>query len=51
MSLMPAQRLETISADAKRIGRLQEGARADIVAFDPKLSRTAQPSALPLKPV
>jgi len=36
MSLMPAQRLEEMSADAKRIGRLQEGARADIVVFDPQ---------------
>jgi N-acyl-D-aspartate/D-glutamate deacylase len=36
MSLMPAQRLETASRDAKRIGRLQQGARADIVVFDPQ---------------
>jgi N-acyl-D-aspartate/D-glutamate deacylase len=36
MSLMPAHRLETMSSEAKRIGRLQEGARADIVAFDPQ---------------
>lgn len=36
MSLMPAQRLETMSPDAKRLGRLQEGARADVVAFDPQ---------------
>lgn len=33
MSLMPAQRLEK-SASARRKGRLQEGADADIVAFD-----------------
>jgi N-acyl-D-aspartate/D-glutamate deacylase len=36
MSLMPAQRLEKATPDAKRIGRLQQGARADIVVFDPQ---------------
>ena len=35
MSLMPAQRLETITAAAKRKGRIQGGADADIVVFDP----------------
>ena len=35
MSLLPAQRLETVLPDAKRLGRLQEGAQADIVVFDP----------------
>lgn len=35
MSLMPAQRLEQLTPVAKRLGRLQEGARADITAFDP----------------
>ena len=35
MSLMPAQRLETATSDAHRKGRLQEGADADIVVFDP----------------
>jgi N-acyl-D-aspartate/D-glutamate deacylase len=35
MSLMPAQRLEKATPDAKRLGRIQEGARADIVVFDP----------------
>jgi N-acyl-D-amino-acid deacylase len=34
--LMPAQRLEKATSDAKRIGRLQQGARADIVVFDPQ---------------
>jgi N-acyl-D-aspartate/D-glutamate deacylase len=34
MSLMPAQRLEKLNPEAKRLGRLQEGARADIVVFD-----------------
>jgi N-acyl-D-aspartate/D-glutamate deacylase len=35
MSLMPAQRLEGVSAAARRKGRLQAGADADIVVFDP----------------
>jgi N-acyl-D-aspartate/D-glutamate deacylase len=34
MSLMPAERLEKATAAARRKGRLQEGADADIVAFD-----------------
>jgi len=36
MSLLPAQRLEKATPDAKRIGRLQQGAQADIVVFDPQ---------------
>ncbi|MEO8450803.1 MAG: amidohydrolase family protein, partial [Gemmatimonadota bacterium] len=36
MSLMPAQRLETSTTAAQRKGRIQEGADADIVVFDPK---------------
>jgi N-acyl-D-aspartate/D-glutamate deacylase len=35
MSLMPAEWLERSTADARAKGRLQEGADADIVAFDP----------------
>jgi N-acyl-D-aspartate/D-glutamate deacylase len=35
MSLMPAQRLEKSTPAARRKGRLQEGADADIIAFDP----------------
>lgn len=36
MSLMPAQRLERATAAARRKGRLQEGADADIVVFNPE---------------
>jgi N-acyl-D-aspartate/D-glutamate deacylase len=35
MTLMPARRLETATAAARRKGRLQEGADADVVVFDP----------------
>ncbi len=42
MSLMPAQRLEKLTPDARRLGRLQEGARADIVIFN---SQTIQDRA------
>lgn len=34
MSLMPAQRLEKSTPDARRKGRVQEGADADVVIFD-----------------
>jgi N-acyl-D-aspartate/D-glutamate deacylase len=36
MSLMPAQRLERATTAARKKGRLQEGADADIVVFDPQ---------------
>ncbi len=36
MSLMPARRLERLSPAARRLGRIQEGARADIAVFDPE---------------
>ncbi len=35
MSLLPAQRLEQLTPVAKRLGRIQQGARADITVFDP----------------
>lgn len=35
MSLMPAQRLEKATVSARRKGRIQEGADADIVVFNP----------------
>lgn len=36
MSLMPAERLEKSTLSAHRKGRLQEGADADLVAFNPR---------------
>jgi N-acyl-D-aspartate/D-glutamate deacylase len=36
MSLMPAQRLERATPAARAKGRLQEGADADVIAFDPQ---------------
>src|SRR5262249_5002425 len=35
MTLLPARRLETSTMAARRKGRLQEGADADVVVFDP----------------
>jgi len=37
MSLMPALRLESVTPQARQLGRLQTGAAADIVVFDPKV--------------
>ncbi len=39
MTLMPAQMLERSTPTARRKGRLQEGADADIVVFDPQTIR------------
>ena len=36
MSLMPAQRLEKATASAGKKGRIQEGADADVIVFDPQ---------------
>jgi N-acyl-D-aspartate/D-glutamate deacylase len=36
MTLMPAQRLERATPTARQKGRVQEGADADIVIFDPQ---------------
>ncbi|HXU18876.1 MAG TPA: amidohydrolase family protein [Terriglobales bacterium] len=35
MTLMPAQRLEAATSEARKLGRLQQEATADIVVFDP----------------
>jgi N-acyl-D-aspartate/D-glutamate deacylase len=50
MSLMPAQRLEKAAAAARRKGRLQEGADADIVVFDPKIVADRSTYAAPREP-
>lgn len=36
ITLMPAQRLAAATPDAARLGRIQEGAQADIAVFDPR---------------
>ena len=50
MALMPAQRLEKSTVAARRKGRLQEGADADIVAFDPKIVADRSTYAAPREP-
>jgi N-acyl-D-aspartate/D-glutamate deacylase len=50
MALMPAQRLEKSTLAARRKGRLQEGADADIVAFDPKIVADRATFAAPREP-
>jgi N-acyl-D-aspartate/D-glutamate deacylase len=39
MALLPAQRLEKSTSEARRLGRLQEGAQADVVVFDAQTIR------------
>ncbi len=36
ITIMPAQRLETVTPQARRMGRLQPGMAADITVFDPE---------------
>jgi N-acyl-D-aspartate/D-glutamate deacylase len=50
MSLMPAQRLEKSTPAARRKGRVQEGADADLVAFDPKTVSDRSTYAAPATP-
>ena len=50
MALMPAQRLEKSTVTARRKGRLQEGADADIVVFDPKIVADRSTYAAPREP-
>jgi N-acyl-D-aspartate/D-glutamate deacylase len=50
MALMPAQRLEKSTLAARRKGRLQEGADADIVVFDPKTVADRATFAAPREP-
>ena len=50
MTLMPAEMLERSTRDAKRKGRLQEGADADIVVFDPQTISDRATFEKPMEP-
>jgi N-acyl-D-aspartate/D-glutamate deacylase len=50
MSLMPAQMLERSTPGARQKGRLQEGADADIVVFDPETIRDRSTFEKPMEP-
>jgi N-acyl-D-aspartate/D-glutamate deacylase len=50
MSLMPAQRLEKSTSAARAKGRLQEGADADIVVFDPQTVADRATYKAPMEP-
>lgn len=50
MTLMPAQMLERSTPDARRKGRLQEGADADIVVFDPQTIADRSTFEKPMEP-
>lgn len=50
MSLMPAQMLERSTPAAKRKGRIQEGADADIVVFDPQTISDRSTFQKPMEP-
>jgi N-acyl-D-aspartate/D-glutamate deacylase len=50
MSLMPAQRMETSTPAAHLKGRLQEGADADVVVFDPRTVVDRSTYQAPMEP-
>ena len=50
MTLMPAQMLERSTPTARRKGRLQEGADADIVVFDPQTISDRSTFEKPMEP-
>ena len=50
MTLMPAQMLERSTPTARRKGRLQEGADADIVVFDPQTITDRSTFEKPMEP-
>ena len=50
MTLMPAQMLERSTREAKRKGRVQEGADADLVAFDPQTIADRSTFEKPMEP-
>ena len=50
MTLMPAQMLERSTPTAREKGRLQEGADADIVVFDPQTISDRSTFAKPMEP-
>jgi N-acyl-D-aspartate/D-glutamate deacylase len=50
MSLMPAQRLEKATLAAHTKGRLQEGADADVIAFDPATVSDRSTYQQPMEP-
>ena len=50
MSLMPAQMLERSTPAGRKKGRMQEGADADIVVFDPQAIQDRSTYAKPSEP-
>src|SRR5581483_8374461 len=50
MSLMPAERLERATPEARHKGRVQEGCDADIVIFDPQTITDRSTYAHPMEP-
>ncbi len=50
MTLMPAQMLERSTPEARRKGRVQEGADADLVVFDPEMIADRSTFEKPMEP-